>query len=115
MGLARSLDRPKSERQPLEDNSEWRRIYDALVTALGEQTAWSWFGNARFIELANGRLTIAQWNSFVAAECLKRHGHELAKAAGVKSIRVYRDGGYRPTHLDGDGRHRTGYETWGAA
>lgn len=99
-------------RQPLDDNPEWRRIYDALVTALGEPLAWSWFGNARFGELVDGRLTISQWNAFTAAECLRRHGHELAKASGASAIRVYRSGGYRPVHLDGDGRHRKGYEEW---
>lgn len=101
-----------TRRQPLDDDPEWQAIYDALVAILGEPKAWSWFAHCRFIGLSESTLTLSHWGAFQAAECLKRHGTELAKAAGVGTVVVHRTGGYRPSHMSGLARQHRGAEIY---
>lgn len=102
----------EARRQPLDGDPEWRPIYDALVAAIGEPKAWSWFAHCRFIGLSESTLTLSHWCAFAAAECLKRHGAEITKAAGVGTTVVHRTGGYRPSHLSGPARQHRGAEVY---
>ena len=99
-------------RQPMDDHHDWQAIYANLAHDIGDNLAWSWFGHARFIGNTDGLLIISQWNAFLAAECLKRYGAQLAEAAGAEHVRVYRTGGHRPAHLPGHSRQLKGFHAY---
>lgn len=112
MGFARNTAPEPRSRQPIDDTPDWLRIYLPLARLIGSDVAWSWFGNCRFVELTDNQLTLAHYNGFCASECLKRHGRDLARVAGVKAVKVFRSGGYRPASLEGEGGQQQGFELY---
>lgn len=94
---------------PKDDHMVWQPIFAALAAAIGEAQAFAWFGHCRFVEREWDQLTLSHWSSFAADEALRRHGYELAKAAGVKRVKIHHSGGFKPDVIAGTPRQRRGW------
>jgi hypothetical protein len=97
---------------PYDENPQWRDIFEKLSQAIGPANAYSWFGHCRFVRLQSDSLELSHWNSFSAAESLRKHGAHLAKAANVSMIRMNRSGGFQPVCVTNSVSHRSGFETY---
>ena len=111
MGIARKNASTTSLRSfiPLDDHMAWQPIFAALAAVIGEAKAFAWFGHCRYVEREWDQLTLSHWSAFAADEGLRRHGSELAKAAGVKRVKIHYSGGFKPDVIAGTPRQRRGW------
>lgn len=108
MGFARKSE-PTASLSAIDGDPTWQAIYSRLAATLGDKVAYSWFAQCRFINRTETTLSIAHWNGFSADHCIQHHGSLLASLARVPEVRIYREGGYRPVNLDGQGRKSQGF------
>jgi hypothetical protein len=95
---------------PYDANPEWREIYDRLAAQIGGAVAYSWFGPCKFVRLQSDTLELAHWIQFGARECTGRYGVNVAMAARVKTVRIYRSGGFVPHCITEQIFPKGGYE-----
>jgi hypothetical protein len=97
---------------PYDENTTWREIYARLAEKIGPRECYSWFGHCRFVRLQSDTLELSHWLRFGARTCVGKYGAELAKAAKVSNVRIYRAGGYKPVWVETPVVDRAGYETF---